>query len=83
MKPSPRTYKREIGVISLVLVFVLAGYAMAGSDPSLIAARSQIVIALALPAFSFAAFAFGADWVSKQTEWGGSPHPTPPPEGEE
>lgn len=69
-----KTFKREMGVGSIVAVLVAAFYAMAGETAEIIAARAPIVAALALPAFAFAAGAFGMDWVAKQTDWGGSPY---------
>lgn len=66
-----KTFKREMGVISVFGIFALAIYAVMADTPELVTARAAVVTALAFPAFSFAAFAFGADWVAKQTDWGG------------
>ena len=67
-----KTFKRELGVVSIAGIFALAVYAVMADTPELVTARAAVVTALAFPAFSFAAFAFGADWIAKQTEWGGS-----------
>lgn len=66
-----KTFKREAGVASIAALTGIAIYAVTSETPALIDARGAIVAALAFPTFSFAAFAFGADWVAKQTDWGG------------
>lgn len=68
-----KTFKREVAVASVSALFVGAAFALTGSTPEIIEARGAIVLALATPVFGFAAFAFGAEWVSKQTNWGGTP----------
>jgi hypothetical protein len=67
------TGKRETAW-SLIILLVVAGFhAATGTDPEMVAARSRLVEVLAWPVISFAAFAYGADWISKQTSWGGPP----------
>lgn len=68
-----KTMKREVAVAGLSALFVCAAFALAGPTPEIIEARGAIVLALSGPVFSFAAFAFGAEWISKQTNWGGDP----------
>ncbi|TJW14474.1 MAG: hypothetical protein E5W82_10890 [Mesorhizobium sp.] len=88
-KRSDRTLKRELGVGAVICLFALGTFAMSGSDPALVTARAAIIAALALPTFIYTALAFGMQWVSTQTDWGGPSSysstleemPTPPPPG--
>lgn len=68
-----KTLKREVGVALLVALSGLAIYAMLPDDPALVAARAAVVAALAIPFTGFAAAAYGMDWVTKQTDFGGPP----------
>lgn len=68
-----KTFKREIAIILIIVLVALAIFAMLSNDPAIIAARGAIVATVAFPFLAFAAAAFGMDWVSKQTNWGGDP----------
>lgn len=68
-----KTYKRETAWVLLAFLMALAGYAMWPDDPALVEARAAVIGMLALPILSFAAFAYGAQWISSQTNWGGDP----------
>lgn len=74
----PKTFKRETAMFLLVAFLGVVIYAMASDDPAIIMARAQIVATLALPVLAFVATAFGMDWLSKQTEWGGPAGNVPP-----
>lgn len=78
-----KTYKREVAVGLLTFLVGAAVYALIPEDTALIEARAALVGTLAGPILAFAAAAFGMEWVSKQTEWGGSAAVPPPPYDEE
>lgn len=69
-----KTFKRETawgclaGLWLLVLVAMIAAFS--GSD---ISQTVQLIEALAIPVFAFAAAAFGLDWHSKQCGKRGAP----------
>lgn len=67
------TGKRETAWVMLALLIVTGVYAMTGSDPDMVTARVRMIEVLAWPIITFAAFAYGAEWVTKQTNWGGAP----------
>lgn len=70
-----KTYKRETAGASLAGVFALAACAVGlDSDMAL-----KVLEIITTPVATFATAMFGADWVGKQTTWGGT---TTPPEGE-
>ncbi|HUS53647.1 MAG TPA: hypothetical protein VMY41_06535 [Thermohalobaculum sp.] len=71
--PYRKTFKREVAISMLLAVFGMAIFAMTGSDPDLVSARAGIVTALAIPVFGFAALAYGMQWITNQTDWGGPP----------
>lgn len=76
-----KTMKREVGVGVIAALFALAAFTASGDDAALIEARSGVLGMLAWPSFAFLSFAFGAEWISKQTNWGGAPEDFPPPDG--
>ena len=65
-----RTMKRELAVAMVIMLFALAWFAMKGDDAAIITAKGSLITALAWPVISYAALAFGMEWVSKQTDWG-------------
>lgn len=68
-----KTFKREMALVLIIVLVSLSIFAMLSNDPAIIAARGAIVSTIAFPFLAFAAAAFGMDWVSKQTNWGGEP----------
>ena len=74
-----RTLKREVAIAIMLVVLVMAVWTVAGADAELVRARGALVIGLAVPAFAYLAAAYGMDWISKQTNWGGRPDELAPP----
>lgn len=73
-----KTLKREAALFLIAALVAFAGFAIWPGDPELIRARAAVVSALAIPILTFAAAAFGMDWVAKQTDWGGDRVPGAP-----
>lgn len=71
-----KTFKREVSYVLIGLLIALSLFAMLAEDPDLVSARADVVEMLAYPILLFAATAFGMDWVTKQTAWGGPPMQT-------
>lgn len=66
-----KTYKREVASLLVAVLIGLAIFAMMGTTPEMVNARAAVLSMVALPFLTFAAAAFGMDWVAKQTEWAG------------
>ena len=75
-----KTLKRETAILLILALVCMSIFALVGDDPALVSARAGIVTALAIPILGFAAAAFGMDWVAKQTNIGGPPASSVPPE---
>lgn len=67
-----KTYKREVAAAILAFVAALTAFAAWGivhrPNPATSPLLVQLVTAIAVPGFMFAALAFGLDWRSKQSE---------------
>lgn len=68
-----KTFKREVAYVLIGLLIALSVFAMMADNPDLVSARADVVEMLAYPILFFAATAFGMDWMTKQTKWGGPP----------
>jgi hypothetical protein len=77
-KKPGHTGKRETAWALIAMLIIAGIYAMTGSDPAMVEARVRMVEVLAWPIITFAAFAYGAEWVSRQTNWGGPQTPEDP-----
>ena len=55
--PKPKTHKRELAVIMLLAIFIMAFLGMI-----------EAIAILAPPVFLFSMAVFGLDWASKQTD---------------
>lgn len=81
MKPEMvrRTFKREVAVACLVILFGITGYSIFSDDPALVEARLQAVGMLAMPILLFVTAAFGLDAAAKQLNLGGRQQAYTPP----
>lgn len=66
---SKKTYKRETAGLSMVGVFITGGLAIFTESEM----AMKVLEIITTPVITFATAMFGADFVRKQTEWGGPP----------